>query len=125
MDEVPDDAPRIVQASVRALVVIALLPVAVSVLIVLFILIPAAVFDVVPGAETFVQPVYATLLVVMSFLSLGVDTPATPSHTQSATTFEYEDSERISEAQQRYVEGELTEDELEAELEAGLERGDE
>jgi len=124
MDEVPDDAPRIVQASVRALVVVALLPAAVIVLMVLFGLIPAAMFDVVPGAETFVEPVYALLLTVITFLSLAADTPVTQSHTQSTTTFEHEDNERISEAQQQYVEGELTEDELEAELETGLERGD-
>jgi len=70
--------------------------------------------------------VYISYVAVMLLLtSYRLTVRNIPINQQPAAIFEHEDGERISEAQQRYVEGELTEDELEAELEAGLERGDE
>jgi len=122
--ELPDDCPRVVQTSISVLVQLALFPASIIVMVVLLGFLPMAVFEAVPGAKTFVAPVYTLFMAAIFLLSL----PACfrdiwPE--ANTTTFEREDSERISEAQQRYVEGELTEGELEAELEAGLERGDE
>jgi len=123
VDALPDDAPKTVQASVGGLVRIPLFGCVCTILVVLFALMPAAVFRAIPGGD-FLGAVYIVFAAVIMSLSLPAFTITTGPH-QRATTFEREDSERISEAQQRYVEGELTEDELEAELEAGLERGDE
>jgi len=124
VDELPDGTSKTVQASVGILVGLALLPVVGIVPVAVFVFFPLAVFDAVPMAETFVQPVYMLTIFIIILLSIPSEISAIWSQANT-TTFEREDSERISEAQQQYVEGELTEDELEAELEAGLERGDE
>jgi len=122
--ELPDDCPRVVQTSISVLLQLALFPASIIVMVVLLGVLPMAVFEVVPGAKTFVAPVYTLFMAAIFLLSL----PACVRDIwpeANTTMFERGGSERISEAQQQYVEGELTEDELEAELEAGFERGNE